>query len=178
MKQKAVSNIMQNHSNFAFWGRQGCGKMKDTFEEGWIGLIPLYECVTWVWKQSFLSFWCDLQRVKLLSSCVCDLKSGPPSLLCFAVWSGYLVVVFVYVTEFAAWSLGRGHPSTCIPFCLWNHGGGFIGAVRTWWIYQIVLSSRDSPLYPVLLDAPRDTFWLISGENMKKHKVVSDGQVE
>nr|AAI18254.1 Solute carrier family 22 (organic cation/carnitine transporter), member 16 [Bos taurus] len=74
--------------------------------------------------------------------------------------SGYLVVVFVYVTEFVGmksrtWASIHLHSF----FCFWNHGGGFDGLLRQ---DLVDLSDspllRDCPLCLVLLDAPRDTF--------------------
>ena len=122
-----------------------------------------FHCMDVIWvseNKAFFSFWCDLQRVKLLSSCVCDLKSGPPSLLCFAVckWlSRGGVCLCDRICRHEVSDVGV-HPLAFL-FCLWNHGGGFDGLLRQ---DLVDLSDsallRDCPLYPVLLDAPRDTF--------------------
>ena len=122
--------------------------------------IPLYECGMGFRKQSFLFFLVWFAEGQILSSYVCDLKSGPPSLLCFAVckWlSRGGVCLCDRICRHEVSDVGV-HPLTFL-FCFWNHGGGFDGLLRQ---DLVDLSDspllRDCPLYPVLLDAPRDTF--------------------
>ena len=132
MKQKAVSNIyiMQNHSSFAFWGRQGVGRWEDTFkEEGWIGL----NSIVWMWygfqktKLSFLSGVICRGSNSLVVMCVTLNLAHPP---CFVLQSGsgYLVVVFVYVTEFVGMK-SRTWASI--------HLHSFFAFVRKWNLWEV-----------------------------------------
>ena len=109
----------------------------------------------------FLSCLCVICReIGLLSSYVCDLKSGPLSLLCFAVWKWLSrggVCLCDRICRHEVSDVGI-HPLAFL-FCFWNHGGGFDGLLGQ---DLVDLSVRplhsDCPLCPVLLDAPRDTF--------------------
>lgn len=178
MKQKAVSNIMQNHSNFAFWGRQGVGRWEDTFEEeGWIGL----NSIVWMWygfqktKLSFLSGVICRGSNSLVVVCVTLNLAHPP---CFVLQSGsgYLVVVFVYVTEFAGmksrtWASIHLHSFFAFGTMVVALTGYF---VRTWWIYQIVLSSVTVPFILCCWMLPETPFWLISGGKYEEAQKVID----
>lgn len=120
--------------------------------------------VVWVSENNcrhFLSCLCVICReIRPLSSYKCDLKSGPPSLLCFSVWK-WLSRGGVCLCDGIYWHEGSDvgmHPDAFL-FCNWNNGGGFDRL-----LCQDLVDLSDSPLHsdyplcPVLLDTPRDTF--------------------
>ncbi|XP_041581740.1 solute carrier family 22 member 16 isoform X1 [Vulpes lagopus] len=89
--------------------------------------------------------------------------------------SGYLVVVFVYVTEFIGmkartWACIQMHSFFAIGTMVVALTGYF---VRTWWIYQIVLSTVTIPFVLCCWILPETPFWLLSeGRYEEAQKVV------
>ncbi|XP_014636534.1 PREDICTED: solute carrier family 22 member 16 [Ceratotherium simum simum] len=89
--------------------------------------------------------------------------------------SGYLIVVFVYVTEFIGmksrtWASIHMHSF----FALGAMMVALMGyLVRTWWIYQIVLSTVTVPFVLCCWILPETPFWLLSeGRYEEAQKVV------
>ncbi|XP_014331990.2 solute carrier family 22 member 16 isoform X1 [Bos indicus] len=90
--------------------------------------------------------------------------------------SGYLVVVFVYVTEFVGmksrtWASIHLHSFFAFGTMVVALTGYF---VRTWWIYQIVLSSVTVPFVLCCWMLPETPFWLISGGKYEEAQKVID----
>ncbi|XP_040094432.1 solute carrier family 22 member 16 isoform X2 [Oryx dammah] len=90
--------------------------------------------------------------------------------------SGYLVVVFVYVTEFAGmksrtWASIHLHSFFAFGTMVVALTGYF---VRTWWTYQIVLSSVTVPFILCCWMLPETPFWLISGGKYEEAQKVID----
>ncbi|XP_057596278.1 solute carrier family 22 member 16 isoform X2 [Hippopotamus amphibius kiboko] len=89
--------------------------------------------------------------------------------------SGYLVVVFVYVTEFVGM---QSRTWACIHLHSFFAFGTMVVAltgylVRTWWIYQIVLSTVTVPFVLCCWMLPETPFWLLSeGEYEEAQKVI------
>ncbi|XP_029799069.1 solute carrier family 22 member 16 [Suricata suricatta] len=89
--------------------------------------------------------------------------------------SGYLVVVFVYVTEFIGmksrtWACIQMHSFFAVGTMVVALTGYF---VRTWWIYQIVLSTVTVPFVLCCWILPETPFWLLSeGRCEEAQKVV------
>ncbi|KAG8444668.1 hypothetical protein GDO86_009727 [Hymenochirus boettgeri] len=87
------------------------------------------------------------------------------------VSSGYLVVVFVYVTEYTGikartWASMHVH----VFFAIGVMVVAVVGyLVRTWWIYQIILSVMTMPFVLCCWMLPETPFWLHS---QGKHKEV------
>ncbi|XP_054424869.1 solute carrier family 22 member 16 [Pteronotus mesoamericanus] len=92
------------------------------------------------------------------------------------VSSGYLVVVFVYVTEF----IGRKARTWA---SMHVHSFFAIGTmavaltaylVRTWWIYQLILSTVTIPFVVVCWMLPETPFWLLSEGRHEEAQVIVD----
>ncbi|XP_026912898.1 solute carrier family 22 member 16 isoform X1 [Acinonyx jubatus] len=89
--------------------------------------------------------------------------------------SGYLVVVFVYVTEFIGmksrtWACIQMHSFFAVGTMVVALTGYF---VRTWWIYQMVLSTVTIPFVLCCWILPETPFWLLSeGRCEEAQKVV------
>ncbi|XP_074804337.1 solute carrier family 22 member 16 isoform X1 [Natator depressus] len=91
------------------------------------------------------------------------------------VSSGYLVVVFVYVTEYVGikartWASMHVHAF----FAVGVMAVALVGfLVRTWWIYQIFLSITTLPFVLCCWMLPETPFWLLSeGRYEEAQKVV------
>lgn len=98
----------------------------------------------------------------------------PPSFI-FQVTSGYLVVLFVYVTEFIGmkartWASIQVHSFFTIGTML---VALIAYLVRTWWTYQIILSTVTLPFILFCWILPETPFWLLSeGRYEEAQKVV------
>ncbi|XP_053878149.1 solute carrier family 22 member 16 isoform X2 [Malaclemys terrapin pileata] len=92
------------------------------------------------------------------------------------VSSGYLVVVFVYVTEYVGikartWASMHVHAFFAVGVMVVALVG-FL--VRTWWIYQIFLSITTLPFVLCCWMLPETPFWLLSeGRYEEAQKVVN-----
>ncbi|XP_032340586.1 solute carrier family 22 member 16 [Camelus ferus] len=90
--------------------------------------------------------------------------------------SGYLVVVFVYVTEFVGmksrtWVSIHLHSFFAFGTMMVALTGYF---VRTWWIYQIILSTVTVPFVLCCWMLPETPFWLLSeGKYEEAQKVIN-----
>lgn len=78
--------------------------------------------------------------------------------------SGYLVVVFVYVTEFTGirvrtWTSMHVHAAFAVGIMVVALTGYL---VRVWWIYQIILSICTSPFLLFCWKFPETPFYLIA----------------
>lgn len=111
------------------------------------------------------------------------------SLLCFVpllyffflvfllqVASGYLVVVFVYVTEFTGskvrtWTSMHIHAFFAVGIMVVALTGYL---VRVWWIYQIILSLCTSPFLLVCWMFPETPFYLISTRRYQEAQALLD----
>uniref|UniRef100_F6TSC3 Solute carrier family 22 member 16 n=1 Tax=Xenopus tropicalis TaxID=8364 RepID=F6TSC3_XENTR len=87
------------------------------------------------------------------------------------VSSGYYVVVFVYVTEYVgikarSWASMHVHAFFAVGVMIVSLVG-FL--VRTWWMYQIILSLTTLPFVLCCWMLPETPFWLYS---QGKHKEV------
>ncbi|XP_006840050.1 PREDICTED: solute carrier family 22 member 16 [Chrysochloris asiatica] len=90
--------------------------------------------------------------------------------------SGYLVVVFVYVTEFIGmksrtWASIHVHSFFAIGIMAVALTGYF---VRTWWLYQIVLSILTLPFVLCCWLLPETPFWLLSETRYDEAQKVVD----
>ncbi|XP_027456634.1 solute carrier family 22 member 16 isoform X2 [Zalophus californianus] len=90
--------------------------------------------------------------------------------------SGYLVVVFVYVTEFIGmksrtWACIQMHSFFAIGTMVVALTGYF---VRTWWTYQIVLSTVTVPFVVCCWILPETPFWLLSEGRYEEAQRVVD----
>ncbi|XP_032194699.1 solute carrier family 22 member 16 isoform X2 [Mustela erminea] len=89
--------------------------------------------------------------------------------------SGYLVVVFVYVMEFIGM---KSRTWACIQMHSFFAIGTMVVAltayfVRTWWIYQIILSTVTVPFVLCCWILPETPFWLLSqGRHEEAQRVV------
>ncbi|XP_075779214.1 solute carrier family 22 member 16 isoform X1 [Pelodiscus sinensis] len=97
-------------------------------------------------------------------------------LLLAMVSSGYLVVVFVYVTEYVGikartWASMHVHAF----FAVGVMAVALVGyLVRTWWIYQIFLSITTLPFVLCCWMLPETPFWLLSeGRYEEAQKVIN-----
>ncbi|NXQ15604.1 S22AG protein, partial [Peucedramus taeniatus] len=98
--------------------------------------------------------------------------SLPPS----QVSSGYLVVAFVYVTEFVGikartWASMHVHAFFAMGIMIVALVG-FL--VRTWWVYQIFLSIATLPFVMCCWMLPETPFWLLSQERYEDAQKVID----
>lgn len=92
------------------------------------------------------------------------------------VSSGYLVVVFVYVTEFTGikvrtWTSMHVHAAFAVGIMVVALTGYL---VRTWWIYQIVLSTCTSPFLFFCWKFPETPFYLIAKGRYKDAQTLLD----
>uniref|UniRef100_G3TYG1 Solute carrier family 22 member 16 n=1 Tax=Loxodonta africana TaxID=9785 RepID=G3TYG1_LOXAF len=90
--------------------------------------------------------------------------------------SGYLVVVFVYVTEligmkFRTWASIQMHSFFAVGVMAVPLTGYL---VRTWWLYQIVLSTVTVPFVLCCWMLPETPFWLLSEERYEDAQKVID----
>ncbi|XP_007939047.1 solute carrier family 22 member 16 [Orycteropus afer afer] len=90
--------------------------------------------------------------------------------------SGYLVVVFVYVTEFIGmksrtWASIHVHSFFAVGIMTVALTGYL---VRTWWLYQIVLSIVTVPFVLCCWMLPETPFWLLSEERYEEAQKVVD----
>uniref|UniRef100_A0A8C5Q7D1 Solute carrier family 22 member 16 n=1 Tax=Leptobrachium leishanense TaxID=445787 RepID=A0A8C5Q7D1_9ANUR len=92
------------------------------------------------------------------------------------VSSGYLVVVFVYVTEYVgikarSWASMHVHAAFAVGVTIVALVG-FL--VRTWWIYQIILSLTTLPFLLCCWTLPETPFWLHSqGRYKEVEKIIA-----
>ncbi|XP_041334066.1 solute carrier family 22 member 16 isoform X1 [Pyrgilauda ruficollis] len=92
------------------------------------------------------------------------------------VSSGYLVVAFVYVTEFVGikartWASMHVHAFFAMGIMIVALVG-FL--VRTWWVYQIFLSIATLPFVLCCWMLPETPFWLLSEERYEDAQKVID----
>ncbi|XP_025896488.1 solute carrier family 22 member 16 [Nothoprocta perdicaria] len=92
------------------------------------------------------------------------------------VSSGYLVVAFVYVTEFVGtkartWASMHVHAFFAVGVMVVALVG-FL--VRTWWVYQIFLSITTLPFVLCCWMLPETPFWLLSEERYEDAQKVID----
>uniref|UniRef100_A0A671F7M1 Solute carrier family 22 member 16 n=1 Tax=Rhinolophus ferrumequinum TaxID=59479 RepID=A0A671F7M1_RHIFE len=92
------------------------------------------------------------------------------------VASGYLVVVFVYVTEFIGmkartWASIQIHSFFAIGTMVVALTGYLF---RTWWIYQIILSTVTLPFVLCCWMIPETPFWLLSEGRYEEAQIVVD----
>ncbi|XP_021409490.2 solute carrier family 22 member 16 isoform X1 [Lonchura striata] len=92
------------------------------------------------------------------------------------VSSGYLVVAFVYVTEFVGikartWASMHVHAFFAMGIMIVALVG-FL--VRTWWVYQIFLSIATIPFVLCCWMLPETPFWLLSEERYEDAQKVID----
>ncbi|XP_074189544.1 solute carrier family 22 member 16 isoform X4 [Rhinolophus sinicus] len=92
------------------------------------------------------------------------------------VASGYLVVVFVYVTEFIGmkartWASIQIHSFFAIGTMVVALTGYLF---RTWWIYQIILSTVTLPFVLCCWMIPETPFWLLSEGRYREAQIVVD----
>ncbi|XP_045699877.1 solute carrier family 22 member 16 [Phyllostomus hastatus] len=92
------------------------------------------------------------------------------------VSSGYLVVVFVYVTEFVGrkirtWASVQVHSFFALGTMVVAVTGYF---VRTWWSYQLILSSVTIPFVFCFWALPETPFWLLSEGRHEEAQAVVD----
>ncbi|XP_072264865.1 solute carrier family 22 member 16 [Pyxicephalus adspersus] len=92
------------------------------------------------------------------------------------VSSGYLVVVFVYVTEYIGikartWASMHIHAFFAVGVMIVALVGYL---VRTWWIYQIILSVTTLPFLLCCWTLPETPFWLHSqGKYNEVEKIIA-----
>ena len=112
--------------------------------------------------------WFGFQKTMLchFPFCLCRFAERSDRSPCFVlqVGSGYLVVVFVYVTEFVGmksrtWASIHLHSFFAFGTMVVALTGYF---VRTWWIYQIILSMVTVPFVLCCWMLPETPFWLLS----------------
>lgn len=95
---------------------------------------------------------------------------------CLQVSSGYLVVVFVYVTEFTGskvrtWTSMHIHAAFAVGIMV----VALIGyLVRVWWIYQIILSICTSPFLLFCWKFPETPFYLMAKGRYQETQVLLD----
>ncbi|XP_068933150.1 solute carrier family 22 member 16 isoform X2 [Petaurus breviceps papuanus] len=90
--------------------------------------------------------------------------------------SGYLVVVFVYVTEFIGtkartWASMHVHAFFAVGIMVVALMGYL---VRTWWLYQIFLSMTTLPFVLCCWALPETPFWLLSEGRYEEAQRVID----
>ncbi|KAG8522094.1 Solute carrier family 22 member 16, partial [Galemys pyrenaicus] len=92
------------------------------------------------------------------------------------VASGYLVVMFVYVMEFIGrtsrtWAAIQVHSF----FAVGTMVVALVGyLIRTWWIYQMVLSTVTVPFFLCCWMLPETPFWLLSEGRLEEAQKVVD----
>nr|XP_002714959.1 solute carrier family 22 member 16 isoform X1 [Oryctolagus cuniculus] len=92
------------------------------------------------------------------------------------VTSGYLVVGFVYVTEFVGrksrtWTSMNMNSFFVFGLIVVAFTGYF---VKTWWLYQVILSSVTFPFILYCWVLPESPFWLISEGRYKEAQQLID----
>ncbi|XP_045917108.1 solute carrier family 22 member 16 [Micropterus dolomieu] len=92
------------------------------------------------------------------------------------VSSGYLVVVFVYVTEFTGikvrtWTSMHVHAAFAVGVMIVALTGYL---VRVWWIYQIILSMCTSPFLFFCWKFPETPFYLMAKGRYKDTQILLD----
>uniref|UniRef100_UPI0037E93F07 solute carrier family 22 member 16 n=1 Tax=Semicossyphus pulcher TaxID=241346 RepID=UPI0037E93F07 len=92
------------------------------------------------------------------------------------VSSGYLVVVFVYVTEFTGikvrtWTSMHVHAAFAVGIMVVALTGYL---VRVWWIYQIILSTCTSPFLFFCWKFPETPFYLMAKGRYKDAQTLLD----
>ncbi|CAN9507474.1 unnamed protein product [Ophioblennius macclurei] len=92
------------------------------------------------------------------------------------VSSGYLVVVFVYVTEFTGskvrtWTSMHVHAAFAVGIMVVALTGYL---VRVWWIYQIILSTCTSPFLLFCWKFPETPFYLLAKGRYKDAQALLD----
>ncbi|XP_039982005.1 solute carrier family 22 member 16 [Xiphias gladius] len=92
------------------------------------------------------------------------------------VSSGYLVVVFVYVTEFTGikvrtWTSMHVHAAFAVGIMVVALTGYL---VRVWWIYQIILSMCTSPFLLFCWKFPETPFYLMAKGRYKDTQTLLD----
>ncbi|XP_015232241.1 PREDICTED: solute carrier family 22 member 16 [Cyprinodon variegatus] len=92
------------------------------------------------------------------------------------VSSGYLVVVFVYVTEFTGskvrtWTSMHIHAAFAVGIMVVALTGYL---VRVWWIYQIILSVCTSPFLLFCWKFPETPFYLMAKGRYKETQALLD----
>lgn len=92
------------------------------------------------------------------------------------VSSGYLVVVFVYVTEFTGnkvrtWTSMHVHAAFAVGIMVVALTGYL---VRVWWIYQIILSVCTSPYLLFCWKFPETPFYLMAKGRYKETQTLLD----
>lgn len=97
-------------------------------------------------------------------------------LCCGQVSSGYLVVVFVYVTEFTGikvrtWTSMHVHAAFAVGVMIVALVGYL---VRVWWIYQIILSLCTSPFLLFCWRFPETPFYLMTKGRYKDTQTLLD----
>lgn len=90
--------------------------------------------------------------------------------------SGYLVVVFVYVTEFTGikvrtWTSMHVHAAFAVGIMVVALTGYL---VRVWWIYQIILSTCTSPFLLFCWKFPETPFYLMTKGQFKEAQDLLD----
>uniref|UniRef100_A0A8C6LER0 Solute carrier family 22 member 16 n=1 Tax=Nothobranchius furzeri TaxID=105023 RepID=A0A8C6LER0_NOTFU len=90
------------------------------------------------------------------------------------VSSGYLVVVFVYVTEFTGikvrtWTSMHVHAAFAVGIMVVALTGYL---VRVWWIYQIILSICTSPFLLFCWKFPETPFYLMAKGHFKETQTL------
>ncbi|XP_056437924.1 solute carrier family 22 member 16-like [Gadus chalcogrammus] len=90
------------------------------------------------------------------------------------VSSGYLVVVFVYVTEFTGtkvrtWTSMHVHAAFAVGIMVVSLIGYL---VRTWWIYQIILSLVTSPFLFFCWKFPETPFYLMAKGRLRETQAL------
>ncbi|KAM4633861.1 solute carrier family 22 member 16 isoform 1-T1 [Polymixia lowei] len=92
------------------------------------------------------------------------------------VSSGYLVVVFVYVTEFTGikvrtWTSMHVHAAFAVGIMVVALTGYL---VRVWWIYQIILSTCTSPFLFFCWKFPETPFYLMAKGRLQDTQALLD----
>lgn len=92
------------------------------------------------------------------------------------VSSGYLVVVFVYVTEFTGikvrtWTSMHVHAAFAVGVMVVALVGHLI---RVWWLYQVVLSLSTIPFILVCWKLPETPFYLLAKGRLKETQDLLD----
>ncbi|KAL0967762.1 hypothetical protein UPYG_G00256550 [Umbra pygmaea] len=92
------------------------------------------------------------------------------------VSSGYLVVVFVYVTEFTGnkvrtWTSMHVHAAFAVGIMIVAITGYL---VRTWWIYQIILSTCTTPFLFFCWKFPETPFYLMAKGKLQETQDLLD----
>lgn len=92
------------------------------------------------------------------------------------VSSGYLVVVFVYVTEFTGikvrtWTSMHVHAAFAVGIMVVALTGY---CVRVWWIYQIILSTCTAPFLLFCWKFPETPFYLLAKGRYKDAQILLD----